>query len=120
MGDLSPHFSRAEFRCHGFGHAGHPDHDTPVSERLVDVLEQLRRLSGNQPLHIVSGHRCPWWNRHVGGARASKHMTGEAADLPAGYATVTRAAAAGAKGIGRKGSWAVHVDVRARAARWVY
>lgn len=119
MGDLSAHFNRSEFRCHGFGHAGHPDHPTNVDGRLVAHLEQLRAIVG-KPLRIVSGHRCPWWNKRVGGAARSQHMSGTAADIPKGYATVAQAERAGFNGIGNKGQWAVHVDVRANRARWHY
>lgn len=119
MGDLSPHFDTSEFRCHGFGASGHPDHPTVVDRQLVAHLEDLRRLIG-RPLRIVSGHRCSWWNRRVGGASSSRHLKGQAVDLVAGYATETQAEHAGFRGIGRRGRWAVHVDVRPRRARWVY
>ena len=120
MGDLSEHFSRSEFRCHGFGHRGHPNHDTHVDLELVGRLEMLRTNAGGRPLRIVSGHRCAWWNSRVGGASRSQHLVGRAADIPAGYATVAQAAAVGFKGIGRKGTSAVHVDTRAHPARWAY
>jgi hypothetical protein len=49
------------------------------------------------------------------------HMYGAAADLHEGRATVEQAAASGFVGIGRKGRWAVHVDVRdGPPARWTY
>lgn len=119
MGDLSAHFSRSEFRCHGTGRPGHPAHGIPVSPTLVAHLEQLRAIVG-RPLKIVSGYRCPWWNARVGGAPQSRHLKGDAADLPSGYATVAQAAAAGFSGIGNKGQWAVHVDTRGYRARWTY
>lgn len=119
MGNLSPHFDTEEFRCHGFGASGHPRHDTEVVHDLVVKLENLRRIVG-RPLKIVSGHRCEWWNRRIGGARSSRHLTGQAADIPTGYATVAQAEQAGFTGIGRRGQYAVHVDVRPRRARWVY
>lgn len=119
MGDLSAHFSRAEFACHGIGKPGHPQHGPHVAGDLVVKLERLRAIVG-RPLKIVSGYRCPWWNARVGGKRRSQHLLGNAADLPLGYATAAQAEAAGFKGIGTKGRWAVHVDVRARRARWVY
>lgn len=120
MGDLSAHFSRSEFRCHGFGRAGHPDHPTVVSPHLVQNLEKLRAALGGRPLRILSGHRCAWWNARVDGARLSRHLRGEAADLLAGVATADQAAAAGFTGIGRKATWAVHVDVRPTRASWTY
>jgi uncharacterized protein YcbK (DUF882 family) len=119
MGDLSPHFSRTEFRCKGTGKPGHPAHDTVVSSHLVQHLEKLRSIVG-RPLPIVSGYRCRWWNAKVGGAPAGQHPLGTAADIPAGYATVRQAEQAGFTGIGNRGQWAVHVDVRPRRARWTY
>lgn len=119
MGDLSQHFSRSEFRCHGFGHAGHRNHATPVDARLVALLERIRQEHGG-PVRVVSGHRCAWWNRQVGGAGASQHMKGTAADLATGVITGARARALGASGVGTKGGWATHVDVRAKPARWTY
>lgn len=104
MGDLSPHFSRREFRCRHCGRA-------VVTMRLVQLLERLREISGG-PLVIVSGYRCPVHNRAVGGARASYHLRGMAADLVEGYAEVDEAVAAGFTGIGTKGLSAVHVDTR--------
>lgn len=120
MGDLSAHFSRSEFRCHGFGQPGHPNHDTPVTSSLVQMLERLRAEAGGRPLRIVSGHRCPWWNAKVGGARYSQHLYGNGADIPQGYATVQQAERAGAKGIGNRLQWAIHVDTRRTKARWTY
>lgn len=119
MGDVGPHFSRSEFRCHGFRVAGHPAHDTLVHEVLVENLERLRAIVG-RPLVVVSGHRCAWWNRRVGGARQSQHLFGHAVDLVQGYATVAQAERAGFTGIGNRGQWATHVDVRSRRARWEY
>lgn len=119
MGDLSLHFSRSEFRCHGYGKAGHPAHVDLVDPELVRRLEVLRSTIG-RPLTIISGHRCPWENRRVGGAANSQHLYGKAADIPSGYASVATAASAGFTGIGNRGAWAVHVDVRPSPARWTY
>lgn len=114
MGDLSPHFSRHEFDSHDGARA----QPTP---KLIAMLEKLRTIAGDRPLRIVSGYRSPAHNRAVGGAKRSRHLFNDAADIPEGYATVGQAAAAGAIGIGSKGRWAVHVDVRpGRPARWSY
>lgn len=105
MGDLSPHFSRREFDSRDGAQANpHPD--------LIRKLEVLRHLGGDRPLHIVSGFRSKAHNDSVGGAPASQHLVNRAADLPKGAATVENARRAGFTGIGRKGGWATHVDVR--------
>lgn len=114
VGDLSPHFSSVEFDDRRTGHRMRPP------PQLLVVLEGIRALNG-RPLEIVSGHRCCSSNATVGGASQSRHIAGDAADIPAGRATVTQAAAAGAVGIGERDGWAVHVDVRpGPAARWTY
>lgn len=116
MGDLSPNFSASEFRSRDG--AALPDRSTLL--RLVAHLEVLRCIAGNKPLRIVSGHRSPAHNAAVGGASASRHMVGDAADIPQGYATVAQAEEAGFTGIGNKGRWATHVDLRPSPARWSY
>lgn len=50
-------------------------------EELANViLEPVRERLG-KPIVVNSGFRCPIHNRAVGGATASQHMKGEAADL---------------------------------------
>lgn len=107
MGDLSPHFSRSEFRDHKTGALIGP------SQGLVDALERLRSARGGRPLSIVDGYRSPATNAAVGGASDSRHMHGDAADIPAGYCNVDQARKAGFTGIGHKrNGWVVHVDCR--------
>lgn len=91
------------------------------SKRLALALERLRSITGGRPLLIVSGYRDPAHNAEVGGATHSQHLRGAAADIPIGYATVAQAEAAGFVGIGNKGPYAIHVDVReGPPARWSY
>lgn len=82
---------------------------------LVAILERIRSGIG-RPLPIVSGYRSPATNRIVGGAPRSYHLRGRAADIPSGLVTVEQAVAAGARGIGVRKGWVVHVDSR-RTAR---
>lgn len=116
MGDLSEHFSRSEFRCRHCGRLVGPD------PKLILVLERIRAGGSGptRPLRIRSGYRCPEHNRRVGGAKASQHLLGKAADIEPGRATLEQARAAGATGIGLSGRWAVHVDVRAQPTTWRY
>ncbi len=114
MGDLSPHFSRSEFVDRRTRHLHGP---TPG---LIVVLERIRALTG-KPLRIVSGYRSPSSNATVGGAKNSRHMEGDAADIPAGHATLSEAYASGAVGVGTKDGWATHVDTRPGPRRhWTY
>lgn len=105
MGDLSEHFSRWEFRDRRTGGLVGPD------AALVAVLERIRRSIG-RPLPIVSGYRTAATNRSVGGAPRSQHRVGRAADVPSGLVTVEQARAAGARGIGVRKGWVVHIDTR--------
>lgn len=113
FGPNFPHFSRREFACH---HCG----QVKVATNLLESLERLRAIKGGRPLRIVSGYRCPVHNAQVGGAKASRHLVGDAADIPYGYATVAEAERAGFQGIGDKNGFAIHVDRRPRRARWHY
>lgn len=109
----SKHFAQAEFACPHCGVA-------LVRPRLLACLEVLRAHVGG-PVRIVSGYRCPPHNAQVGGAENSQHMYGAAADLPEGLADLSQARAAGFTGVGTKGSWVVHVDVRDGAfTHWTY
>ncbi|WP_349264005.1 YcbK family protein [Longimicrobium sp.] len=113
MGDLSAHFDSNEFRCK------HCRGIVPISPALIACLEAIRAGTG-KPLVVVSGYRCPAHNKAVGGASASQHLFGTAADIPPFRATAAAAARCGARGIGTRGPWAVHVDVRATPATWAY
>jgi uncharacterized protein YcbK (DUF882 family) len=109
---VSEHFLQREFACR---HCG----QVRIVPELVERLEHLRRIVG-EPLVVVSGYRCATHNTAIGGAARSRHLLGEAVDLRHGYARVSQAAHAGFLGIGRRGGWAVHVDVREKPARWSY
>lgn len=112
-GRLSEHFTAAELAC---PHCG----VCVARDRLVQLLERIRMIDG-RPLHIVSGYRCPVHNAAIAGATDSMHMYGAAADLPPGRVTAAQAIRAMAVGVGTKGDWAVHVDVRDGArAHWIY
>lgn len=103
---LSEHFDWSEFDCRdgcGYGQP-HP--------RLVTRLERLRDGIGGKPIVVVSGLRCPPRNAAVNGARRSRHQSGEAADIKPGLVRERDARRAGFTGIGLKGEWVVHVDVR--------
>jgi uncharacterized protein YcbK (DUF882 family) len=82
LGDLSPHFSTDEFRCHD--DKGNPCHycngSVKVDARLIDKLEAIREFA-DLPIQITSGYRCPTRNAEVGGEANSAHLTGEAADF---------------------------------------
>lgn len=119
MGDLSTHFSRAEFACRdncGF--------DKPHAA-LVAGLQHLRDRLG-VPVRVLSGCRCAARNAAVGGARNSQHLTGAAADIAVAgmdaralYAQARQVPQLRGFGVDDTRGY-VHVDVRDGAARWCY
>ena len=73
MGDLSKHFSKAEFKCECCGLF-------IECRELINRLEKVRKKVG-VPIRVNSGTRCIKHNTEVGGADNSKHMAGLAADI---------------------------------------
>lgn len=119
MGDLSPHFSRAEFRCKCL----QCDFDT-VDAVLLEVLESVRYYY-DLPVIITSGCRCAAHNATVGGSANSQHLLGRAADIvvkgmsPDAVANYLEQTYPGRLGIGRYAGF-THVDSRNTAARFDY
>lgn len=70
------YFNESEFKCKCCGTLP-PD---GMDEHLLYGLDDLREHLG-RPIRIVSGYRCPEYNAKVGGAKASQHMLGRAADV---------------------------------------
>ena len=63
--------------------------------RIAGILEEVRTLLGDQPMHVSSGYRCPELNTFVHGSRTSAHMNGLAADFTAaGFGSVLETAQA--------------------------
>lgn len=75
---LTKHFSLAEFSCRD---------GTPVPAEYLanaDILAQqleVIRTYFNAAVTINSGYRTPAYNKAVGGARSSAHLTASAADI---------------------------------------
>jgi len=61
---------------------GIKSHSLPIrngKEFIYPILIQLLNLvQEEEKVVIVSGHRCPEYNRHIGGAATSKHQIGAA------------------------------------------
>jgi len=76
---ITPNFTWAEFESHDGKPV--PDGTKPNVRRLcLMVLEPIRKRWG-KPVVVVSGYRSPEHNKRVGGAKKSKHVLGEAADV---------------------------------------
>lgn len=113
---LSENFRVHEFACHGEGCCT----EVKVDEQLVAYLQQIRDHFGT-PVTVSSGYRCPAHNAAIGGAKASRHKEGMAADInvkgvePAEVAKYCESI--GVKGIGLYDTF-VHVDTRTSKAFW--
>lgn len=79
-GLISPHFHAAEFSCHCKGRLG-GCHLTVVRRPLLQQLENYRERWSRTGVRIVSGYRCPAWNREQDGAAMSQHVFGTGADV---------------------------------------
>lgn len=83
---LTPHFKLSEFEKSATATAcginnSVPSQYIPTLQQLCkEVLEPLRSFVGG-PIVISSGYRCNQLNVKVGGAYASQHTLGEAADI---------------------------------------
>lgn len=124
MGDLSPHFSRSEFRCKGCTSAN-PCPFYPVDTvdmALIGVLEEVRERFG-KPVHVTSGSRCRPHNTSVGGSSRSQHLLHKAADIvvsgvePQAVYDFLDPSHGGGLGLYKT---FVHVDVRAGKVRWTW
>ena len=83
---LTEHFNLSEFERSATAEANHIDNSCPsqyipvLSQLCKTILEPLRQHFG-EPVIISSGYRCNQLNIKVGGAYASQHTLGEAADI---------------------------------------
>ena len=96
---------------------------------MCETLEVIRVELGVS-VTVLSGYRSPAYNKKIGGARASQHMEGHAADIKAKGLSAAKVHAAVLKlynedklpHLGGLGSYPgfTHVDVRPgeRLARW--
>ncbi len=70
-------------KAQGVDNTPSPDAEANM-ERLIDALLDPVRRAWGKPIRVNSGYRSSELNRLVGGAAASQHTLGEAADLTAG------------------------------------
>jgi uncharacterized protein YcbK (DUF882 family) len=134
MAKITAHFDSTEFRQKN-GNVAYPEQWVePRLRKLCAALEVLRAELG-KPITIISGYRSEIYNKKIGGARASQHCLGRAADIVVAGATPKQVheatlhlyneAMIAIGGLGYyppkngKGGF-VHIDVRPgeRLARW--
>ena len=121
---ITEHFGWDEFACHN---------GTAVPEALRgnvrDLCAQLEviRAEVGKPLRVISGYRTEAYNASRGGAKASQHVQGKAADLQVTgiapevlHALISRLIHEGKIKQGGLGLYPlfVHYDVRGTLARW--
>lgn len=117
-------FSRKEFDSRDKDGSGVGTGDN-MHPRVVFMLDALRGLVG-KVLGISSGYRTKAHNKAEGGAPASAHLTGEAADVKWSHLTreekvlvIDLARKLGFTGIGI-GVTFIHLDTKPRIASWRY
>jgi len=118
-GQLSANFNISEFGCR---HCGAVPTGMPPA-RLVQILQAIRDHFA-APVTINSGHRCKVHNANVKGARNSRHLVGDAADImvrgvtPRAVHAYAETLLAGTGGLGLYNTF-THIDVRpGPPARW--
>jgi hypothetical protein len=121
---LTKNFHIDEFACHDGTAVPEELYDNVLE--LAENLQKLRDVYG-KPIKIVSGYRPPEYNKKIGGARKSKHMSAMAADIrikgvsPKALANkIAKLIEDGAMkkgGLGRYPTF-THYDVRGTNARW--
>lgn len=121
---LTKNFRLQEFQCKSGA-----DMPLEVLENIKILADQLQVLRDHigRPITITSGYRSPEHNKKVGGAKASKHVLGMAADFKVEGLTpatvikdievliMTNQMLEG--GIGKYPTW-THYDHRGIKARW--
>lgn len=111
---LTNNFTVAEFRCKDGSNT------VKIDTKLAALLQEIRNYFG-KPVKIVSGYRTASYNKQVGGASSSLHVSGKAADISIAGVTPLQIAryaqSLGVKGIGLYSSF-VHVDTRTTKYYW--
>lgn len=91
-----------------------------IEDELVELLQKIRDHFA-APVIITSAYRTAAYNKKVGGAPYSKHMSGMAADIKVEGATPKQVAQyaerIGCKGIGQYSTF-THVDTRRVKSYW--
>ena len=86
MIQLSPHFTLAELCTTEVRHLARTNLAEaagylPALRATAALLEEIRALLGDKPIVVNSGFRGRRLNEHIGGAKSSQHLIGEAADI---------------------------------------
>lgn len=121
---LAPNFALEEARCHNGVHV--PPELIPVAKDVANTILQPLRDEWGGPLIVISWYRTPDYNRMVGGADLSTHVSAGGVDIrPTEIAKVGELHELALKmhregrirlgGLGVYPKW-IHVDNRRRGA----
>ncbi|MEM8505356.1 MAG: D-Ala-D-Ala carboxypeptidase family metallohydrolase [Cyanobacteria bacterium P01_D01_bin.1] len=93
--------------------------------RIARVMEEIRARLGDRPIRVNSWYRDPASNRAIGGARFSRHLSGDAVDFVVvgihSYTVYDRLNRWwGSRGGLASSSIFTHIDARGYYARWSY
>ncbi len=121
---LTANFNLREFECND---------GTTVPEKYISNVNKLAynlqvlRDELKKPIHINSGYRHPAYNKRIGGAKFSQHLTASASDITVRDITPKKLARTILKlikqgkmnegGVGLYNGF-VHYDIRGKKARW--
>lgn len=124
MSKLTQNFSLREFKCRDGSNV--PEDLMENVQLLADNLQVLRDHI-DKPIRVISGYRSPTYNRKIGGAKRSQHMTAKAADIKVtgmspkevkeAIVSLIKEGKMHSGGIGLYTTF-THYDVRGRNARW--
>jgi len=123
---LTKNFKREEFDCHDGTIV--PEQYHANLKKLVENLQVLRDYIG-KPIIVNSGYRTISYNKKIGGASKSQHLTATAADIRVPgmtadklYRVIDNLIKQGKMHNGGLGWYRsfCHYDVRPNAARWDY
>lgn len=122
--ELTANFSLREFECND---------GTTVPEKYISNVNKLAynlqvlRDELKKPIHINSGYRHTVYNKRIGGAKFSQHLTASASDITVRDITPKKLARTILKlikqgkmnegGVGLYNGF-VHYDIRGTKARW--
>ena len=124
MGDLTKNFNKSEFDCNsGCDMPGDVFENVEVHAQNLQTIRDFCNAS----IKINSGYRCPSYNKSIGGASKSQHMTGNASDIVISGCTpdqvadivegLIRIGAIEEGGVGRYNTF-THYDRRGTKSRW--
>tara|TARA_R110001632_G_scaffold1171_5_gene4736 strand:- start:2928 stop:3323 length:396 start_codon:yes stop_codon:yes gene_type:complete len=121
---LTTNFTLREFECND---------GTPVPKKYIDNVKELAhnlqvlRDEIKKPISINSGYRHSFYNKRIGGAKFSQHLTASASDIVVRDMTPKKLARTILKliksgkmkqgGVGLYNGF-VHYDIRGTKARW--